>query len=132
MSARRTVEQIRKRTNDGWHGNEITIATPDEAKVWLVTSPMAECLTHLVRYVSLYQGRMGVRAQCGNEVVHVVPVPIKDETFVCGRCITMAEKYGEPTFGMIPTSGCEVSNGKRTGRNGRSLLRSGAQMATWL
>ena len=60
--------------------------------------------------------RLTFHVQCGAMVQHGHAVAIADETFACGRCIAAAEKHGEPTFGMIPTSGCEVSNGKRRGR----------------
>ena len=62
------------------------------------------------------RNRPTYHAQCGAMLLNGRPVPVADETFVCGRCITTAEKYGEPTFGMIPTTGCDVSNGKRRGR----------------
>lgn len=118
MSARRTVEQIKRDSLRGWKGTEIAVLSPDEAQVWLATSDYAECLTHIVRYATAAAGRprLTFHVQCGAMVQHGHAVAIADETFACGRCIAAAEKHGEPTFGMIPTSGCEVSNGKRRGR----------------
>lgn len=55
---------------------------------------------------------------CGTTQCYPRWVPVADETFVCRRCHARAERYGVPTFGLIPDSGCAVSGGKR-GLRGR-------------
>lgn len=123
---RRTIEQLRFASLMGWQGDRIMVLSPDEARAWLATSSLEGCLTHLVRYATAYGARswLTFHAQCGQMVMRGHPVPVADEMFACARCIAVAEKYGEPTFGMIPTSGCEVSNGKRRGRPSTAQLRA--------
>lgn len=110
---RRSVEEIRLLSFQQWRGELTMVLSPDEAKVWLATSPIKGCLTHLVRYATVYgpRNRFSYHAQCGT--IARLPVEVQDETFVCARCITQAERYGEPTFNMVPSTGCEASNGKR-------------------
>lgn len=125
---RRTIEQLRLASLMGWQGegDRIMVLSPDEAQAWLATSSLEGCLTHLVRYATAYGARswLTFHAQCGQMVMRGHRVLFADEMFACARCIAVAEKYGEPTFGMIPTSGCEVSNGKRRGRPSTAQLRA--------
>ena len=123
---RRTVETIKRKSLLGWRGTQVMVMSPSEANVYLATSNFAaDCLTHLVRYATAYSSRshLTFHTQCGAMVQMGRAVAISDEAFVCGRCFTAAEKHGEPTFGMIPTSGCEVSSGKRTGRPSMASVR---------
>ena len=115
MSRRRSVEVLNEKARDNRHigGNFIT---PAEAEAFLVTPLWEGCLTHIVRNVHVHtDGRRTFHLQCGamaygtrNRIVDPA-----DEMFGCSRCLAAAAKYGEPTFRLIPTSGCEVSGGRR-------------------
>lgn len=117
MNTRFSIEEIRRRAFRGYQGRLRFIQTPEEAGVFVVTSPMG-CLSHLVRYVShwtLTSGTVSVsyQCQCGTSVNSrkVIVVDPNDELFGCHRCIEVAFKHGEPTFNLVPETGCEATGG---------------------
>jgi len=131
----RTVDDLRLRELTAWrptgrHPN--TVLAPIEAGVFLATSRLADCLTHIVRNVTIvhpwHDHRVG-RTHLGHttyvawcaQFAHR-PVDPDDELFGCHLCIARADRYGYPTFNLVPATGCEVSGGKR-GR--RRLLAAG-------
>lgn len=131
--ARKTVAELQ---GEWWAQNPKKGAytlSPEEAGEFMVTSAKVadQCLTHLVRWVHVFpalshftpKGRVWTNAerhsyqlQCGNMLTTAKVVSPSEETFVCARCLAAAERYGEPTFNMIPTTGCEASGGRRRGR----------------
>lgn len=118
VEMRRTVEQIKRAAFIGWRGERMMVLSPEEARVFLVTSSLEGCLTHLVRYVTNYNGssNLSFHTQCNQLIHRGRVVDPAEEMFGCARCIEQAEKHQEPTFNLIPTTGCEVSGGKRKGR----------------
>ena len=115
MSRRTIVDlNVRERANPYLGGNYIT---PEEVGIYLVTPKWEGCLTHLVRSIHVRKGdgAYTYHLQCGaqaygwrNRVVDPA-----DEMFGCSRCLEAAAKFDAPTFRLIPTSGCEVSGGRR-------------------
>jgi hypothetical protein len=118
MSGRLTIADLQRRTDAHpcLHGRWLS---PVDAGVFMATSHLDECLTHLVRVVhrdpakhwrgDTYHMQCGIMLY-GTRARIVDPV---DEVFACARCVAAAEKFGEPTYRMVPASGCEVSEGKR-------------------
>lgn len=113
MTDRRTVDDIKKRAFNGWQGSKRMVRSPAEAGIYLAVTPKG-CLTHIVRYVSNWGGsRASFEALCGiHQRVGAIVDPAT-ELFGCHRCIAQAIKYGEPTYNLVPNTGCEATGGQR-------------------
>ncbi len=98
----------------GWHGSGTIYLYPEDAGVFLARSsgPNAR-LTHIVRWVGQQtDGERWYKPFCDG-CPSDTPVAIDDATGVCARCFALAERMGEPTFGLTPTTGYQASGGKR-------------------
>lgn len=117
---RPTIATIRRRYRSTFGFTEWTVAAPGEDGTPVAVGPdpswQGPCLTHLVRYTLCRpDGRQNYHYQCGafNYRGRVMPVDPADELFACARCIEAALKHGEPTFNLVPTTGCEMTEGRR-------------------
>jgi hypothetical protein len=106
--------------------NGAIVIAPADTGVLAVVSRYGEgCLTHLVRYVVAYHPdwrdpHRSFATQCGYSFAEakVDVIDPAGEMFGCARCIAVAERYGEPTYSLVPSTGCEQSQGRR-GLRGR-------------
>lgn len=116
MTERMTVEQVKERHRVS--SSQGVILSPDEAGVYIVMSQRLLCMPHLVRWIHHWpEGRRTYQLQCGNMLFSgAIELKVEDEFFCCKRCIEAAEKHGDPTHNLVPTTGCETSEGKRKGR----------------
>ena len=129
----RTIQQIRDDYASSWSPpsrRRATILDPNagECEPMFTSSRLDDCLTHLTRFIidfpewsfTTESGRViqhdayqDAHGWCGTRMMPR-QIPVGESTgFVCAACIATAEKYGEPTFGTIPDTGCTVSGGKR-------------------
>lgn len=120
-----TIAKLNAREEEMWGHDRRPVVwrLPSSDEVLVRSSHVRECLTHLARHVSGHHRRADggepvlhhtvFTAWCGMSLHRAILVPVEDETFVCHRCIEVAEHRGEPTFSMIPNTGCEVTGGKR-------------------
>lgn len=118
MSRRRTIGDIQRRSDAGWHAPGFsTYIHPPEHFGYLFQSKHDGCLTHRTRYVVQVKNPWGEHfswvAECGIGINRAVVVDPRDEFFVCHKCIAVCERFGINTFNMVPATGCEVSNGRR-------------------
>jgi hypothetical protein len=117
----RTIDEIRQRHASMYRAKgrpAEVVMSPDE---WapLFTSRLPECLTHITRYAVRYPAwppwdeYVIGQAWCGIGL-NARPIQLDEASgFACHACIAKAEKYGQPTYNLIPDTGCAVSNGKR-------------------
>lgn len=105
----------------------MTWLSPDDAREYLFVSS-AGCLTHIIRWVGiqpehpvrgttivhpanrLYQALCGVSASANRGVTIIAPA---DELFGCHACLAAAERYGLPTYQLLPSTGCQATEGAR-------------------
>lgn len=126
---RQTVADVAARWHESarWDHRQTAptqVLTPEQAQIYAVTSDFSEgCLTHLVRYITVHHptwrpSHRCIQCQCGYAFSEqkISTVDPAAEMFGCARCIAAAERYGEPTFNLIPSTGCEQSAGRRRGR----------------
>lgn len=131
---RRTVEDLQRRedarcrTCQPNHLGRTRYREPTADEVCFASThhfAVGGCLTHLTRFVTEHYkadgtlSHLSYEAQCGNGVSQRKAMAADGEFFGCHRCITMAEKHGLPTFNLVPSTGCEVSEGTRWKGNGR-------------
>lgn len=122
-SHRRTVADMNARAHQRkW---QYVYREPAEIGEYLFVTPQG-CLTHIIRWrwdrpatnrgvIDLSAPRHhGYEALCGvgtgRQVTIVDPA---DELFGCHRCIALAERYALPTFDLLPSTGCQATEGAR-------------------
>ncbi len=104
----------------------------------LFVSRLDGCLTHRTRHAQIQfrhigDGKLGVPASlsyqgmCGIQVARPRGVNVREESFLCALCFKACERYGVDHFNLVPSTGCEVSQGRRgktTKRNRASFIQS--------
>lgn len=124
---RRSIAQLQRRYDQMDEIDQRAIhqvLSPVEAGILLFRTSELGCLTHITRHVVhwtatyRYEMLVGVQAECGisgttlsrNPLVVIDPAT---ETFGCHRCIEWCNKFGLPTYNLIPDNGCSATGGAR-------------------
>ena len=127
MKRRRTVDDLNRLWSEGIRSEWVTTwRTPEDAGDLLFTTSSQGCLTHITRFVGdktahakhartfpanrYYEALCGVGSSRNRGAVVVDP---SDEMFGCHLCIAKAERYGLPSYGLLPSTGCEATAGAR-------------------
>lgn len=126
---RRTVEDMNRLWNRPGSDRaewRMTFHSPADAGEYLFVSSSAGCLTHIIRWVAtqperavhgtthpanrLYQALCGVASSTNRGVSVIAP---DDEMFGCHRCLNAAARYDLPTYQLLPSTGCQATEGAR-------------------
>lgn len=102
--------------------------SPEDGGILLFRTSQLGCLTHITRWVqhwtATYADELHVSAEalCGvfgttwasrRKGEGMLVRDPATETFGCHVCIERAERYGLPTYNLIPDTGCSATGGAR-------------------
>lgn len=127
-----TIEALNEREAKlaAWRGERHRFGSlyrlPEPAERLFTSAKVSgQCLTHITRHISVNSERtangwkfrhLTFTGWCGTQMSNARTVPVDGEMFGCHACISRGAHFVQDTFNLIPSTGCEASEGKRRGR----------------